>query len=255
MNDNQFKIGLIQMEVLCGDTQKTLTTAEKMIRQAANQGAKLICLPELFYEEYDANTTNKMTSVLSSLCRELSIHIVAGYAEKSTVEDAFYNSVLFLDDKGSIIGNKRKVYLNESDKLQFSQGDSFPVYQTVFGKIGILISYEISFPEPSRIMALRGAELIIIPSIWKKEYRRHWELNLASNALFNQLYIAGVNGVDNQSCGCSQIISPNGIVLATASSDEAEVLICEINRDEILASRIHVPYMNDFKKRTFSSPN
>ena len=180
------------------------------------------------------------------------MHIIAGYAESVHIPGKMYNSCIFIDDNGEVIGNMRKVNAWGTEKLKFCEGDSFPVINTKFGKIGMLICYDVEFPEPSRIEALKGAELVFCSAVWSIPAARRWDVDLAGNALFNLMFMAGSNPVYDNCCGTSKIVGPDGVVQAEASKTEEELLVCEIDLNEVLKVRSRIPYFNDFKEDTFS---
>lgn len=262
MNKRIVKIGLIQIASENGNAALNLERGISMIKQAAEQGANIVCLPELFYGGYflDSYSMNKIAEnengiliqTLSKLAAELKIFIIAGYAESTEIVGRIYNSAVFIDDKGKIIGNMRKVYPWGQEKLKFRAGDKFPVYDTPFGKIGIMICYDTEFPEPARIMALKGAEIVFVPAVWSVKAQPRWNIDLAGNALFNLMYMVGVNTVGEELCGMSQIYGPDGILRIRASQTEEQVLVHEIDLDEVRKVRSEIPYLNDFLENTFT---
>lgn len=262
VREKQYKIAVIQMKSTQGDTTANLEHAEQFIRKAARNGARIACLPELFYTGYhcDSETFQRLAEPadgfliqhLSKLAKELQIYLIGGYAEATEIPGRIYNSAIFIDDQGSVIGNMRKVYAWGQEKLKFREGSAFPVYDTPLGKIGLMICYDVEFPEPSRIMALKGAQLIFVPAVWSIPAERRWHVDLAGNALFNVLYMAGSNPVGDGACGCSKVVSPFGEVIAEASRDTEEIVYADIDLEEVIYARSKLPYFNDFKEDTFS---
>lgn len=256
------KIAIGQMKVTQGDTQKNLERIVSIISEAAALNANLVCLPELAYNGYFLESSEfqkqaepvdgPFVQILSKLAKEKGIYVIAGYAESVDIPGRIYNSAVFIDDKGQTIGNMRKFYAWGQEKLKFREGNELPVYDTPLGKIGIMICYDAEYPEPSRIEALKGAEMIVIPAVWSIPAERRWDVDLAGNALFNALFTIGANTVGDNCCGTSQIVGPNGVVRARASHDDEEILCCEIDLNEVIKTRSWLPYMNDFKKDTFS---
>ena len=256
-------IAIGQFKSIQGDTRANLAKMIEMTDKAADQGADLIVFPELAYpgyfcESYEmqklAETQDgPFAQTLRKKAQEKRIHIIAGYAEKGEVTGKMYNSCLFVDDEGNIIENMRKVYAWGQEKLKFSEGKRYPVVKTKLGNIGMLICYDIEYPEPSRIEALKGADIIIDCAVWSIiPAERRWHVDTAANALFNLLYVVGCNTVGDNCCGSSKIVGPDGEVRAQASKTEDELLVHEIDLDEILEIRSRIPYMNDFKQDTFS---
>ena len=168
--DRIVKIALGQMKVFQGDTEKNLKKILDLTDQAAAQNADIICFPELAYCGYFLESEElqrlaqpqdgPFVQTLREKAKSAGIHIIAGYAEAGEIPGIMYNSCIFIDDQGEIIGNMRKVNAWGQEKLKFREGREFPVIQTKFGKVGMLICYDVEFPEPSRIEALKGAEIV-----------------------------------------------------------------------------------------------
>jgi len=257
------KIALGQFRSVQGDTRANLNKMLEMIDQASEAGADLIVFPELAYSGY-FNPSYVMQRLaepregpfVQAMCKaakEKRIHIIAGYPEAGPIPGKLFNSAIFVNDEGAVIENMRKVYAWGSEKLIFAEGNRFPVVQTKFGKVGMLICYDVEYPEPARIEALKGAEIIVDCSVWSIDPAEHrWHVDLQGNALFNLLFMVGCNTVGDNVCGSSMIVGPDGEERAVASRTEEELLIHEIDLDEILAIRSRIPYINDFKEDTFS---
>lgn len=263
MSKRLVKIALGQMKVEQGNTNLNIDKMLKMVDEAARQNVDIICFPELANTGYFlkseelqrlAETNNgPFIQILKEKAKSSKIHIIAGYCEADVViPGRIYNSCIFIDDNGETIGNMRKVYLWGEEKLKFRSGENFPVINTKFGKIGMLICYDVELPEPSRIEALKGAELIFVSAVWSIPAERRWDVDLAGNALFNLLFMAGSNPVKDNCCGKSKIVGPDGEVVVEASRTDEELLIASIDLDRVIELRSKIPYLNDFKEDTFS---
>lgn len=129
------------------------------------------------------------------------------------------------------------------ERTYFQRGNEYPVWNTKLGKIGIVICYDVCFPETSRILALRGAELMLVPSAWRAShyFKEWWDLNLACRALDNLLYVAAVNRCGQSGeeifAGKSQVISPIGEVLAAFDVEEEGILYQEIDLERVAKER------------------
>lgn len=262
MAKRKIRLALAQIHSEPGNKTVNWERGAALIRQAAQEKADLICFPELFFGGYFL-PSEQMQKVaepkdgpfvqqLCQLSKECGIHVIAGYAEATEITGRIYNSAVFVSDKGSVIGNMRKVYAWGDEKKIFRNGDKFPVFDTSIGRIGLMICYDAEFPEPARIMALKGAELVLVPSVWSIGAKHRWEIDLSGNALFNLMFVAGVNTIQDGCCGCSQVVGPDGVVRAIAEEAKEELLFCDIDLDEIQQVRSRIPYMNDFKEDTFS---
>lgn len=260
--DRKVKIAIGQMKVAQGDTHGNLQKMISIILEASANKADLVCLPELAYTGYFLESKElqqlaepvdgPFVQTLSKLAQEKGVYVIAGYAESVDIPGRMYNSAVLIDNKGCVVGNMRKVYAWGQEKLKFREGREFPVYDTPLGKIGMMICYDVEFPEPARVEALKGAEIIVVPAVWSIPAERRWDVDLSGNALFNILFMVGANPVGDNCCGKSQIVGPDGVVRACASHDNEEILYCEVDLNEVVATRSWLPYLNDFKEDTFS---
>ena len=257
----KIKIALAQTLSEFGNTEINLEKGKSLVEKAAAQNADIICFPELFYGGYYLKRkemhaiaepqNGKFVQEMQKLAKIHNIYIISGYAESTSVIGEIYNSMVFIDNLGSIVGNTRKVYLWGKEKLQFKNGNTYPVYETLLGKIGILICYDCEYPEPARIMALKGAQLIFVPSVWSEGASNRWNIDLAATSLYNLLFTVGVNTIGEGICGQSQVFNPYGILLTKASADKEEVIICDIDLETIIEARNKIPYFTDFNYETF----
>lgn len=262
MKERKVKIALGQFASVQGDTQYNLNKMLEMTDKAADEGADLVVFPELAYSGYFCPSyqmqqcaekqDGPFVQAMRKKAKDRGIHIIAGYPEAGPIPGKLYNSCIFVDDEGNVIENMRKVYAWGQEKLIFAEGRRYPVVNTKFGKVGMLICYDVEYPEPARIEALKGAEIIVDCSVWSVPAERRWHVDLAGNALFNLLFTVGCNTIGDNLCGSSMIVGPDGEERKVASRTEEELLVHEIDLNEILEIRSRIPYINDFKEDTFS---
>lgn len=236
----KFNVALAQMAPKDGEMDYNLKRALEKIDEAAELGVDIIVFPELYYSGYNGNRQEirkyaepqdgYLFSVLSEKAKEKKMHILMGYPEKNPHTNRCYISLMFIDDNGKLIGNHRKTFRWTSDFGRVSPGDGFPVIDTKFGKIGLLLCYEIEAPEPGRILALKGAELIITASAFTMPEIH--ERDLMAIAIQNLVYVAGVNNATEDYKGNSAFIDPYGETLCRASVDKEELLIQTIDLDK-----------------------
>lgn len=261
----EVKLALCQVESRNGDKPHNLNKALEIIESAAKQGANIVVFPELFYTGYFnskeqflklAETSNgNLFCAISKMCKRLNLSVIIGYAEKKTNSDKLYNSLLFIDNYGNLATSYSKFYSWAQERKIFSNGSKLPVIETDFGNIGLLLCYDIEFPEVSRIMALKGAEIIICCSVWREFIQHRWNNGLQFNAMANLIFVAGCNTVginpDGQKlCGDSQMVEPMGKVVYRAK-DEEEILYADIDLNQIAEIRKNYPIYDDFKPETF----
>ena len=250
-------IGLIQTEVSENILQNMRKTVEK-IEQAAQRGAQIVCLQELYRTRYfpqqekiDAqdlaeSIPGESTKLFCKLAKKHNLVIIAPLFEK-TPEGKFFNSAVVIDSNGEILGTYRKAHIPYDpyfyEKNYFEAGDSeYKVYDTPFARIGVLICYDQWFPEPARILALEDAEIIFYPTAigYVKGYTSEdgdwhdsWKTVQRAHAIANGIHVAAVNRVGEegelQFWGGSFLCDSFGKVLNEASTTKEEVLIAKVD--------------------------
>ena len=227
--------------------------ALSLVKRAIQHEAKIVVLPEasntgLFPENFaKAKSLEEELDLILKLSERKDILIIAGVVEKS--EGKLFNSVALIY-RGEVVGKYSKILLfplNEERKY-LSAGRELKVFETDFGKIGILICYEIRFPELARKLMKMGAEIIAVPAEFPAERIEHWRTLLKARAIENQLYVLGANCVspDGFYGGNSMIIDPMGNVVNEAGNLQ-EIIIGEINLEEVRKVREEYPFLKDLK--------
>ncbi len=268
------KVGLVQMRAE-SDPDKNLEKALSKVREAADQGAQVVCLQELFRSVYfcqkqDARNfdlaeaiPSRTTDVLSELAREKGIVIVAPVFEKRA-EGVYHNSAVVIDADGKLLGTYRKMHIPDdpcfNEKYYFTPGDTgFTVFETRFGRIAVLICWDQWFPEAARLAALGGAQILFYPTAigWHEEEAEGvpasqmtgWEVVQRGHAVANELYVAVVNRVGKEGpihfWGRSFVSNPFGEVLGLASQDKEENLIVSCDLSKIEEFRQNWPFLRD----------
>jgi N-carbamoylputrescine amidase len=264
-------IGLIQMS--CGDEiQANYRKALDNIREAADQGANIVCLQELFKSRYfcqsvdsklfglaeSVDQSSSTVQQLGELAAELRVVIVAGLFEKRA-SGLYHNAAIVLDADGAYLGKYRKMHIPDDpgyyEKFYFTPGDlGYPVFRTRYGVIGVLICWDQWFPEAARLLALNGAELILIPTAigWRQSedaqftdygYHDAWQIVQRGHAVANACFVAAVNRVGLEWSpeggsginfwGQSFLSDPYGKVVARAAADREEILVAPVDRGRI----------------------
>lgn len=239
-----FKIGLCQM-MGSKDKEESRAKARAMVSEAAENGARVIALPEMwncpyaneYFRPYAEPEDGPSVQFLSDLARELDIYLIGGSISE-LADNKVYNTSYCFDRSGKLIGKHRKVHLfdiavkngirfMESETL--SPGDKATVIDTEFCRIGVAICYDVRFPELSRKMTLSGAKLIVLPAAFNMTTGpAHWDLTMRARALDNQVYFAAVSPARDRkgiyrAYGSSCIATPWGEFLARA--DEKETIV------------------------------
>ena len=248
-----YTIAMIQMACTFLDNDANLQKAEKYIREATSEGATLICLPESFNQGYISTRTEEMLphaetetgktlTWACALAKELSIHLLAPIFflnEVGTIE----NRAFLINDEGVILGGYTKTHPVGDERTLLCRGNQYPVFCTKLGNIGISICYDACFPETSRILALNGAELILVPAAWRGNFyfKEWWDMNLCCRAIDNLVYVAAVNMTgptgDQHFAGKTQVCDPIGQRIATCGVDEETILYAQIDMKQLSESR------------------
>jgi len=250
-------IGLIQTTVSDNIADNMKKTIER-IEEASRRGAQIVCLQELYRTKYfpqeekqdvsqlAETIPGESTRAFSELAKKNKIVIIAPIFEKHS-NGKYYNSAVIIDADGKILGAYRKVHIPNDpffyEKNYFEAGDSgYSVHKTYYASVGVLICYDQWFPEPARINALKGAEIIFYPTAigWIKGYTSPdgdwhdaWKTVQRAHAIVNGVHVAAVNRVGEEGqlkfWGGSFVCDSFGKVLKEASDTNEEVLVVKVD--------------------------
>nr|WP_300151427.1 nitrilase-related carbon-nitrogen hydrolase [Propionicimonas sp.] len=254
----QASVCLVQMRG-GDDRAANVAHAIALVEEAAGHGAQIVCLPELFNLPYFCHEEDSTrlalaepvpgptVDAIAELARRLSIVIVAPLYELAA-DGRRYNTAVTIDVDGSIVGHYRKSSIPRSllpnwtslEQYYFAPGDTgFEVVSTPFGiNLGVLICYDRHFPEAARVLALRGADLILVPTATGGPAASSWAVELRAHAIANICYVGGVNRVGRDAgdpsrphyFGSSLIVGCDGHVLAQAGDAGEELIYAQVNK-------------------------
>ena len=257
------KIALCQFMVEESKIQN-LQKAVEFINSAAQAGAELAVLPEMFvcpyqpelFPQYAEEASGLICRTLSQMAQKNQITLVAGSVPEKD-GNKLYNTSYIFDRTGQLLGKHRKVHLFDVDlsdgvKVQesatLSPGHQATVVKTSWGKLGTAICYDLRFPELFRQMTLKGASLIAVPAAFNSVTGpAHWEITLRARALDNQLFVAAVSPACNPRAayvpyGHSILVDPWGKILVEAGTEE-ELLLAEVDWDYLEKVRQELPLL------------
>ena len=262
-------ISVIQLENKLFDKNANLLKADGLIRQAAAKGANMICLPELFVTGYNLNAfgdriyelgeglTGPTITHMRALAKELGVYIIAPIAMQMRTTRPLENNAVVIDDEGEVIGTYSKNHLFGDEPKYFTANGEYPVFDTKYGKIGIMICCDNNFPEPARILALGGAELIFMPAAWRVQEADLWKLLISSHACENNVFIAAANVFSRMDdlflFGHSKIVDPRGRVLRESETEGDDVLVETIDLDSVYEHRACMPSLKDRHPETYDA--
>ena len=258
-------IKLAGIQLSCGEEkERNIEKATKFIQVAVEKGAQMICFQELFTTQWFPREMNKRHFSLAEKMDGLTIIKMQKLAEEYGIvlvcpifeneENLFYNSAIVIDAGGDVLGSYRKIHVPQiplwEERYYFSPGNhGFPVFKTKFASIGIQICWDNFFPEGSRILALKGAEIIFSPTAAAFASQRRWETVISSNAIANGVYIFRVNRVGSEEkqdfYGRSFCISPEGELLDKPTGMKDSIAMIEVDLKNINKARKEWPFFRD----------
>jgi len=273
-------VGLIQMS--CSDNlEENFDKTVDYIEQAASQGAEIVCTQELFKSRYfcqvvesslfglaeDINEQTTTMQRLRTLAADLKIVIIASLFEKRA-SGLYHNTAVVIDADGRYLGKYRKNHIPDDpgyyEKYYFTPGDlGYQVFRTRYADVGVLICWDQWFPEAARLVAMKGAEIIFIPTaigytpsdtsnVQGSDYNEAWLTVQQGHAVANSCYLAAVNRVGFEGTpgddsginfwGQSFISNPYGQVLKKASMEKDEILVCPVDLSLVENLRDCLPF-------------
>jgi len=265
---NQLKVALAQMTCIKADKNKNINKMRTFAEKARKEKAKLVVFPELSLTDYVVRdllyelaepVPGPSVEKIAEIAKENKLYMVFGMPEKSEkAESVIYNTAVLVGPRG-YIGKYRKMYLPThsvfEEKRYFRPGYETPVFETELGKIGLIICYDVFFPEVSRALKLKGAQIIICISASPAVRRNFFETLTAARAIENNTFVIYVNlvGIEEglQFWGGSRIISPSGSIIKKAKYNEEDFVVGEIDLDDIKHIAAFVPTIRDLRPEIY----
>lgn len=283
------KVKVAALQFSCSkDVQENINKAEKMVKEAADNGANIILLPELFERQYFCQEKrydyynyalplekNPAVNRFKEVAKELGVVIPVSFYERDI--DRLFNTVAMIDADGSVLGIYRKTHIPDDhfyqEKFYFTPGDTgFKVFDTRFGCIGVGICWDQWFPETVRCMAVQGAEMLLYPTAMGSEpildvdSNSHWRRVMQGHAAANLMPVVAANriGVETvEPCkenagqsssldfyGCSFIADATGDIIASAKQEET-ILYGEFDLDALKEDRLSWGLFRDRRPETY----
>jgi N-carbamoylputrescine amidase len=275
-------LGLIQMRCTA-DAEANVEKAIAQIRRAAQAGAQIVCLQELFRTPYfcqaeDAGRFDLAEAIpgptsgrLAKVAKEAGVVLIASLFERRSA-GVYHNTAAIIDADGSPLGLYRKMHIPDDplyyEKYYFTPGDlGFRAFDTRFGRIGVLVCWDQWFPEGARMTALKGAEILFYPTAigchpaddaaQHAAQKESWELIQRSHAIANGVFVAAVNRVGFEPTAAGQskeglnfwggsfVCDPQGVVLRRGPADAEENLIVPCDLTRLEAVRRNWPFLRD----------
>ncbi|MEM0007209.1 MAG: carbon-nitrogen hydrolase family protein [Candidatus Bathyarchaeia archaeon] len=264
----KFLTALAQISCQRGDKKANIQKIEEFTVKAKRKGAELVIFPELSLTGYTVRDElyelaeripGPSTDAIERIAKKYKVYIVFGMPELSEKAQAtIYNTAVLVGPEG-YIGKYRKMHLPThsvfEEKRYFRQGYQASAFETAIGKIGLIICYDIFFPEVCRLTRLEGAQMIVCISASPAVRKSFFETLTVARAIENAVFLAYVNlvGIEDglQFWGGSRLIAPNGKIIAKAKYDEEDLVVGEVNYANIKPIEAFVPTLKDLRPELF----
>jgi beta-ureidopropionase len=263
------RAALLQAE-WTGDQESMIDVHVKYVREAAAQGAQVMCFQELFSSSYFCQVQDAQyfalaepvpdgptTQLMCEVARETGMVLVVPLYEQEQ-EGLYYNTAAVIDADGTYLGKYRKHHLPHLpgfwEKFYFRPGNlGYPVFDTAVGRVGVYICYDRHFPEGWRMLGLEGAELVFNPSATSRGLSSHlWQLEQTASAIYNQYFVGAINRVgkeplgENDYYGTSYFCDPRGqFVGEVASAYDEELVVRDLDLDVVREVRRQWQFYRD----------
>lgn len=255
----EITIAVAQMKPRLGEAEDNLVRISDMIGKiATQQKVDLIVFPELVtsgnelglrFTDMAQRVPGPTVNLIAKRANEYGVHVAFGMVTKERVESVLYNSAIMIGPEGDLVEIYNKVHLRGEERMAFREGFKIPVIDTEFGSIGLMIGYDLTFPEVSRALTLEGAEVICVLANWEASNIDEWKTFLRARAYENAVFMVGANRVGEDITltfgGESMIVGPRGEIHASlAGETDAEsgeplegFITARIDLDEVRRNR------------------
>ncbi|MER3401077.1 MAG: carbon-nitrogen hydrolase family protein [Thermoflexus sp.] len=247
----EITVAAVQLNVQMNAVEENLAhIAEWIARVASEQRVDLIVFPELAitgyecgarFTEWAQRVPGPATHRIAQRARAFGVHVVFGMATRERVETILYNSAVVIGPDGEALGVYHKVHLKGEERLLFRGGYRFPLFETGFGMLGVLIGWDLLFPEAARALALSGAEILAVPAAWEQPHREEWRILTRARALENTFFVVAANRIGKEVTyefvGDSMILGPRGQVFASLDEPAEGYVVARIDLEEVRRQR------------------
>ncbi|MEP7288977.1 MAG: carbon-nitrogen hydrolase family protein [Chloroflexota bacterium] len=231
----EITVATVQMKPTLGDSENNLVKMSDFVSKiASQQKVDLIVFPELITSGYELGlrftelaqrVPGPAINLMAQRAADAGVYIAFGLVTKEKVESILYNTAVLVGPDGELLGAYHKVHLRGEERMAFREGFKLPIIDTgEIGKIGLMLGWDLAFPEVSRAMALEGAELLCVMANWETQYTDEWKTYVRARAYENSLFVAAANRVGEDVTmkfgGESMIVGPRGRVYASLETEQ-----------------------------------
>jgi predicted amidohydrolase len=241
----EITVATVQMKPELGEVEDNLVKMSEFVTKiASQQKIDLILFPELITSGYELGvkftqvaqlTPGPTVNLMAQRAQQLGVYIGFGLVTKERVESILYDTAVLIGPDGELIGEYHKIHLKGEERMAFREGYRMPVFETEFGMLGLILGWDLAFPEVARSLVLDGAELLCALASWDQEDIDEWKTYLKARAYENAVFVAGANRVGEDVTisfgGESMIVGPRGKIHASMPR-KAEEVKKEENKDK-----------------------
>jgi predicted amidohydrolase len=271
----EITVAIVQMKPLLGEPEENLVKMSEMIGTiASQQKVDLIVFPELItsgnelglrFTELAQRIPGPTVNLIAQRANDYGIFVAFGMASKEKVESVLYNSAVLVGPDGELVETYNKIHLRGEERMAFREGFKLPVAETEIGNIGLMLGYDLAYPEVARSLALDGADLICVMANWEAANVDEWKTYVRARAYENSMYMVAANRVGEDVTltfgGESLIVGPRGELYASLSEETDEetgeplegFAVARIDLDDVRKFREEFQFIQTRQPATYRS--
>jgi len=260
-------VALIQMQPKLAELEHNLVRMSEMVEKVCMaEPVDLVIFPELAtsgnecglrFPDLAERVPSHSVNLLGRRAKEFNTHILFGLPTKEKVESILYNGAVLIGPEGEMLCEYRKVHLRGEEKLAFRPGFRYMTFETSFGVLGILIGWDLAFPEAARSLVLEGAELVCVCANWEEPNTDQWYTYMKARAYENAVYMAAANRVGQEYSytfiGHSLAVGPRGDLLTVIDEPIEGYAIARFDLDEVRKAREESQLLQNRQPLTYRS--
>ena len=261
----EITVATVQMHPRLNEVEANLVHMADVIKKICQeQPADLIVFPELVTTGYECGVRftdlaeripGHSVNVIAEQAREFNTHVVFGLVGKEKVESIIYNMAVIVGPDGEMLGDYRKVHPKGEERLAFRPGYRYTIVETDFGLVGLMLGWDLAFPEVARSLALDGAEILCLSANWEHPHAEEWKVYTLARALENSVFVAGANRIGEEYtysfCGQSLIVGPRGELHASIDEEIEGYCLARIDLDEVRKCREELQQFQSRQPQTY----
>ncbi len=261
----QVTVAAVQMHPRLAEQQENLIHMGELIDKiCTGQHVDLVVFPELTTTGYECGVQftelaervpGPTVNLLAQRAADYGTHVLFGMVAKEKVESIIYNAAVLIGPDGEVIGRYNKVHLRGEERLAFRSGFRYNVWETEFGSLGVMIGWDLAFPEVARSLALDGAEVLCVCANWESPHADEWRTYLLARAYENAVFVVGANRVGEEYTynffGDSMLVGPRGHVYGMVDGGEEGYVISQIDLDEVRRYREEFQFFQCRQPQTY----